>query len=104
MANHKHRDIRYKGFIIGLDFDPGDYVGIESGWIYNICQESTGLDQGGSDSRMSFRAAVREAKETINGILTEADEYQEEIAEFAGNDEDYLRAEDDPCTEHDDLT
>ena len=48
---------------------------------------------------MSFRDAMREAKETINDILIEVEEYQEEVAEFSGNDEDYLREEEDPCAE-----
>ena len=99
MANHKHRDIRYEGFIIGLDYDPGDYLGIDPGWVHSIVNDATGLDYGGSSNRMSFRDAAREAIETINDILIEVEEYQEEVAEFAGNDEDYLREEEDPCAE-----
>jgi hypothetical protein len=98
MANHKHRDIRYKGFIISLDYDRGDYVGIDPGWVYNVSKESTGLDHGSSDSRMPFREAVREAKMTIDEIITEVEEFEADKAEFSGNDEDYLREEEDPCT------
>ena len=99
MANHKHRDIRYEGFIIGLDYDPGDYVGIDPGWVYTIVHESTGLDHGNSTSRMPFRDAVREAKDTINDVIAEVEEFEADKAEFSGNDEDYLREEEDPCAE-----
>jgi hypothetical protein len=97
MANHKHRDVRYKGFVISLDYDPGDYEGIESGWVYSVVNDATGLDHGGSSNRMSFRDAMREAKMTIDEIITEVESYQEEVAEFSGDDEAYLRVEDDPC-------
>ena len=94
MANHKHRDIRYKGFIIGLD-----YLADEGGWVYGIQNEATTMEHGGSADRMPFRDAMRDAKSTIDDIIAEVEDYQEEVAEFAGNDEDYLREDEDPCAE-----
>lgn len=99
MANHKHRDIRYKGFIISLDYDRGDYVGIDPGWVHTIVNEATGMDHGGSDDRTAFREAVRDAKATIDDIIAEVEEFEADKAEFSGNDEDYLREEEDPRAE-----
>jgi hypothetical protein len=90
MGNHKPRNrmIHYEGFLITLEYDPGNYLGIASGWVYSLVNEVTGMDYGSSSSRMSFREALSEAKLTVDDILSDAEEYLEETAIFSGN-EDY---------------
>ena len=94
MANHKHKDIRYEGFIIGLDYEPQD-----AGWVHTITNEVTGMDYGTTSEGAEFREAVRDAKATIDAIIAEVEEFEADKAEFSGNDEDYLREEEDPCAE-----
>ena len=66
---YKKRMHHYKGFEIALEYDPGDWVGIPSGWVYNLYDEEKDKDYGyNGGNRMPFREALREAKFRIDVI------------------------------------
>lgn len=64
----KKRDIVYKGFEISLVYDPGDWVGVSSGWDYGLYDTKKNMDYGFASVRLSYREALEDAKYSADEI------------------------------------
>jgi hypothetical protein len=67
----KHREIRYRGFVVALDYDSKN-----GGWVYSLVREATGMDYGSNNDPTPFKEAQNDAKWAVDNLLVEIEEYE----------------------------